>query len=69
MFHNIKTWHTTVNYDNQDAINMSERNLRSIQTSSNCADILWNLLNTRNMMSTTLKYQHEDGCMDKYVIW
>ena len=69
MFYSVKTWHTTVNCGNQGAINMSEGNLRRITPGSNCTDIPWNLQNTRNKMSATIKNQHVDGHMDKYLLW
>ena len=54
MFYNIENWHTTVNCDNQSAINMPEINLRRIQPGSSCADILWNIQNTTNKMRATV---------------
>jgi hypothetical protein len=69
MFYNIKTWHTTVNYNNQGSINMSERNLRRNRPGSSCADILQKIINTRNNVITKVKYQHVNGHMDKYLVW
>ena len=69
MFYNIKNWHTMVNCDNENVINMSERNLRRIRPGSSCADILRNLRNTRHKMSATIKYQHVDDYMNKYLLW
>ena len=43
IFYKTKNWHTTVNYDNEGAINMPERNVRRICQDSSCADILRNL--------------------------
>ena len=60
-------WHTRINCDNEGAINMSERNLSRIYPGSSCADILMNLRNTMNKMSATIKYQHVDDHMDKYL--
>ena len=69
MFYNIKTWHTRVNCDIQGDINMAERNLGRIRPGCSCADILRNLLNTVNKMSTAIKYQHVDSHMDTYLLW
>ena len=39
LFHNISTWHTTVNCNNQGTINTPERHLRSILLGPSCADL------------------------------
>ena len=68
-FYNINEWHTTINCDNEGAINMSKGNLRRIHLGSSCADVLTNLWNTRNKLSVNIRYQHVNGHMDKYLLW
>ena len=69
IFYNVKNWHTIVNCGNQGVINISERNPRRTQPGSSCAEILQNVWNTRNKMRATIKYQHIDGHMAKYLLW
>ena len=69
IFYKIKIWYIIVNDDNQGIINISLRNLRTIQPGSSYADILWYIRNTSNNMSTIVKYQHVDGHMDMYLFF
>ena len=69
MFYNIKNWHTPVKCDHEGAIHMSKMILRRLHLGSSCADFLRNLHKIRNNMSVTIKYQHEDSHMDKYLLW
>ena len=48
---------------------MSKRYLIMICPGCSYVDILRNLWNTRNKMSTHIKYHHVDGHMDKYLHW
>lgn len=65
----IENQHTIVSYDSKYAINMSEINLYRIRLRWSCKDILRNIQNTRNKLSTTVKYQHVNGHKNKYRLW
>ena len=69
LFYNVKNPRTLVNYDNQGAVDMSERKLSRTRLGSSCADIFWNIWNTRNKMGATAKYQQVNGHVDKYLLW
>ena len=68
-FYNINDWHTTINCDNKGVINMSKRNLGRIHPGCSCTDILRNLRNTRNKMSTSIKCHHADDHVDTCLLW
>ena len=64
-----KTWRSTGSFNNEGDVEMSERNLQITRTGSSCVDILWNIRNTRNSMSATVKHQYINSHMDKYFVW
>ena len=64
-----KQLHHQIWRDNIGAVKMSKKTRRiRVQPGSSCADILRNIRNTRNKTTATIKYDHVDGHMDKYLL-
>ena len=66
-FYSVDNCTTKIWCDNMGAVNISKKRKRRIRPRASCADVLRNIRNTRNRMKATVKYDHVDGHMDKYL--
>ena len=64
IFYQVKRWKTRAGCDNEGTIKISRRRLKRIRNGMSCADILRNIRNCRNRMTTDPNYYHVYGHMD-----
>ena len=66
-FFDVEEWKTRSGCDNYGAVKISRRRLSRIRPGMKCSDILRNIRNARNKMSTRPDYFHVFGHMDDWL--
>ena len=66
-FYNVEEWKTKSGCDNYGAVKISRQRLTRIRPGMKCADILRNIRNARNKMSSRPDYFHVFGHMDEWL--
>ena len=67
-FCKIENCATKIWCDNMGAVSISRKRKRRVRPSASCANILRNIRNTRNKTKATIKYNHVDDHIDKYLL-